>query len=187
MTLQGLTFIPMLIKSLRKKHGLSMLQLAEMAEVSKPTIIKIEAGDQRGRLITLERVFRALNYPMWRAFLMEYFDEYYPDFKQAVQDRFRSGKWRLTEEGQEVRGHPEEKLVDHLLRDVDEMLHLQLADLPRLPDQPKDDVSQPTNQWSKAQMAEIVELVTTTLAPDDMPGLVQMIHAVASMKERPKP
>lgn len=56
--------IPETIKTLRKEAGLSQIQLAEMADVSRTAIQNIESGKLTIQLDTLLKIFHVLNIKM---------------------------------------------------------------------------------------------------------------------------
>jgi transcriptional regulator with XRE-family HTH domain len=175
-------FIPCLIKRLRKHRGLTVDGLATRAGISNPTIAKIEGGDSGTRLVTLEKLFEALEYPLWRAFMIEYMDEVIPAVTKAVSARYLSGKWRRPTGEPEPKAEIEEKIADFVLREIDQLLNGQLASLPRLPDEPNEERIAASGKWSKSQQALILEEITTRLTPEDSPVLVDMITAMAKMK-----
>jgi transcriptional regulator with XRE-family HTH domain len=174
-------FIPLLIKRLRSREGLTMEGLAKRAGVSKPIISKIENGDTGSRLSTLEKIFGALDYPLWRAFMIEYMPEVIPAVLRSVSERFQSGAWRRIPGQQENKAEVEEKLADFVLREIDGLLAGKLAELPRLPDRPDEDLALATSRWSRADRALLLEEVTTKLVPENLPALLEVVGAMAKM------
>lgn len=175
-------FIPGLIKRLRKSRGLTVDGLASRAGISNPTIAKIEGGDSGTRLVTLEKIFEALEYPLWRAFMIEYMTDVIPAVTKAVSARYLSGIWRRSAGEPEPKAEIEEKIADFVLREIDQLLNGQLSSLPRLPDEPDEERLAASGKWSKAQQALILEEVTTRLTPEDSPILVEMLTVMAKMK-----
>ncbi len=174
-------FIKTIVKNLRKQKKWTMADLAQHAKVSKPIIVKIEAGNTGSRLSTLEEIFKALDYPLWRAFMIEYMGEVIPAILESVRDRFQSGKWRHVPGQPENQAEIEEKLADFVLREVDGLLKGELENLPRLPDRPDAISATAAGRWSLALKAELLESVTTKLSPDHLPALKEMVGAMAKM------
>ena len=54
----------LVIKVLRVEKGMSRNKLAEIAGVSHPTIVQVEAGNRRLSLDTAVRIFDALGYDL---------------------------------------------------------------------------------------------------------------------------
>lgn len=175
-------FIPSLIKGLRKRAGLTVDGLASRAGVSKPTIAKIEGGDSGTRLVTLEKIFEALEYPLWRAFMIEYMTDVIPAICKAVSTRYLSAQWRRPPGEPEPRAEIEDKLADFVLREIDQLLNGQLSSLPRLPDTPDEGRLAASGCWSRDQQGLLLEEVTSRLSPEDLPVLVEMVGVLAKMK-----
>ncbi len=83
--------IPVLMKELRKSKFLSVEELAELSGLSRPTIFKIEAGDMGARLVTLEKIFTALDFPLWKVLMIEHLDEIALEVGKTVPKHFFKG------------------------------------------------------------------------------------------------
>lgn len=91
-------YIPSLVRCHRQALGLSLEALAGKAGVSKAILVKLENNQTNPQWGTLEKVFAALDIPLWRAVLEEASDDIIPQLAEILRTTFRTGNLDLSKD-----------------------------------------------------------------------------------------
>lgn len=168
--------IPTLIRANRERRGWTMERLAREAGISKTIIVQIENHQSSPRWGTVEKIFAALEFPLWKAMLIEQMEDALPFMEAAVIGRLKTGLWRREPGQPEAKGQVEEKLADVILRAIDKGLHGQLMDQVQLME------TAPSERWSGAQLARVADTVARGFAPGEVDDVIRILQAVSSLR-----
>jgi transcriptional regulator with XRE-family HTH domain len=174
--MEGLRFIPKLIRTLRQEKSWSLDELASHSGVSPSLVFRLESGKAKPRWDTLLAVMESLEMPLWKALLHEHQEKAIPEVGDVILDRYRSGLWEPELGRPDLDGTALENLADFVLRKLDREKKGEPSSDLELPNM-RDPSRNWKNGWDPAEVAQLVEVITSHIPPGAFNSMLDLLAA----------